>query len=896
MALRVLTYNTCGLSANRRLLEDLAVKYHLDIIFAQETRSTWKINNIPGYDSIITMQENGVSNGLQTYIKKNLKYEEITKEAENGIDFHTIKVETRQGEIYLTNFYKSPAASISVEKIKSITAKKKSIILGDFNCPHTQLQSKRDSPGGATLLRLQDELRHIIHLPNQPTRGPNYLDIGISHKVRHNITLSTMPKLLSDHHPVLCEIGTVPFTIAPPITRKLKKADWDKYKKILKEWNPQEDVQTTEQLDQLVHNMQTAIKTTFDKICPTARTHIDRPRTLPIEILILKRRANQLRKQSKKAPLSAFIGNAYQQAKLEYKNKLQELQDHQWNSLLQEDELSIGQTSLWRRIEKIKRGNEFIPQLKSPDGTVSTDNLSKAEILADRYEEVHSMTENLGTAGLEEAARIRTESYLLGPNGQPGQTCEQEISRLIKKLKLRKAPGGDGIPNVAIKNLPKNIVSIMTRICNLALKLSHYPTPWKQATIKPIPKKGKDLSKPASHRPISLLPGLGKVFEKIMYKYMYKHAEKALNINQFGFRPGHSTVHALVNFSDLATLALRTGKNFGAVLLDASEAFPTMNHSLLYGKLVDLKFPPWMIKLTKSYLSERSFTVTVKEANSSKRGMRNGTPQGSVMGPLLWILYMNDIKEISSSQIIYADDTTIHSSNEEATLLLKDLQKQLDATAEHMTNDKILLNADKTNAIIISNRKKDRDPGGNLQMKIQKPKPGDPANAVIKWEATTKLLGITFDSRLTFQQHVEKLRGKAWGAMRELGRFLNKRSKLQSKTKVRIYTTYIRSILTYGSPSWAPKISATTMRRLQGIQTKILQMCLDRYYLPLEELHRLAGIPLMRDFLHSAQQKFFDSLKTAPPHLRKIRRENHEIFPKKYDIVPHKTCQHPING
>ena len=106
----------------------------------------------------------------------------------------------------------------------------------------------------------------------------------------------------------------------------------------------------------------------------------------------------------------------------------------------------------------------------------------------------------------------------------------------------------------------------MIRVFNASLSKSHFPTPWKRAVIKPIPKAGKDLSLPTSHRPISLLSCLGKFFEKIIFNRLYQHLDQKdlLHPEQYGFRPGHSTVHALARFSDLATHALRTGRNFGS--------------------------------------------------------------------------------------------------------------------------------------------------------------------------------------------------------------------------------------------------------------------------------------------------------------------------------------------
>ncbi|KAJ1524620.1 hypothetical protein ONE63_011104 [Megalurothrips usitatus] len=365
------------------------------------------------------------------------------------------------------------------------------------------------------------------------------------------------------------------------------------------------------------------------------------------------------------------------------------------------------------RLARSKRQNSHIPALQRPDGTRAETEAERAEALVDRYLYVHKMTEDLGnpTAPVEEVIR----RYLRGcaPDSRLKTTAE-ELESEIKKLKVKKAPGADGIPNAAIKHLPPKIVQQTAVIFNECLKKSYFPSIWKTATIQPIPKPGKDPTLPASHRPISLLSNLGKLLERIIAKRLTEYLEEndLLNVQQYGFRRQHSTTHALMEFSDVATLAMSLGKHLGAVLLDASEAFPTMNHALLLHKMAALKFSPATVKLVKRYLEDRPFTVRVGEAQSTRRIMPQGTPQGSCLGPLLFIIYINSIKGLDSLQILYADDTTIYDGHKKATELRQLLQNKLDRVARYMDRSKIQLNAAKTQAIIITRRRTEKDPGG----------------------------------------------------------------------------------------------------------------------------------------------------------------------------------------
>lgn len=137
-----------------------------------------------------------------------------------------------------------------------------------------------------------------------------------------------------------------------------------------------------------------------------------------------------------------------------------------------------------------------------------------------------------------------------------------------------------------------------------SLRISYFPNAWKLANIKPIPKPGKDLRMPANHRPISLLSALGKIFERCINSRLTNYLEdhELLNPNQFGFRAQHSTTHALATFTDFAAHQINKGRVAAAALLDATEAFPTINHTLLFEKMCKLRFPPSLINLTRSYL------------------------------------------------------------------------------------------------------------------------------------------------------------------------------------------------------------------------------------------------------------------------------------------------------
>jgi hypothetical protein len=218
------------------------------------------------------------------------------------------------------------------------------------------------------------------------------------------------------------------------------------------------------------------------------------------------------------------------------------------------------------------------------------------------------------------------------------------LKKLIKSLKLKKSCGIDGIPNECLKHLPRRPLVHLTHLFNHCLRLSYFPSSWKEAKIITLPKPGKDPKFPQNLRPISLLPTRGKLFEKVIQKIVQKHIDKnnLLNASQFGFRARHSTTLQCMRLTDHITLNFNNNMSTAAVFLDIEKAFDTTRHPGRLYKLSKLKFPTNLIKLINSYLTNRKFRVSVEGELSTPREMQAGVPQGSVLAPTFYSLYIND--------------------------------------------------------------------------------------------------------------------------------------------------------------------------------------------------------------------------------------------------------------
>lgn len=769
--------------------------------------------------------------------------------------------------------------------IKNILRKRgQHLLIGDFNSPSSIYASKTDSQNGKLLEDLLDKSNLIPHLPDKPTRLGNYLDIALTLGVAADLELLTLPRTCSDHNPIMCTLNSRPQYLAPPPPPSAK-IKWNKVQEHISAHMGDGDLITTKQIDQAIMNLTQAITEGIKQNSAKARHAPAKLDPLPQKTHILRL---QMQRLSKLRHRSRLLMQAYMHTKRLFQKQLNNLRNERWTKILEEDERSPNHQALWKRIKSLKAQNLEIPELTKPDGTKASSELQKAEALAERYAYVHNMTTHLGKPEDIPRARETIATYLRETRPvHLSKVTDEEVKNYFKTSRIRKAPGKDSISNAALRKLPDDAISRITEIFNACLRISYFPSLWKEASIKPIPKPGKNLTLPASHRPISLLSGLGKTFEKCINKRLLKHLEEnsLLSQNQFGFRRHHSTTQALTKFMDQIAKNINRKRLTGASLLDASEAFPTLSHPLLYEKMAKYKFPPNLIKLTMNYLTNRTFTVTVGETTSSPRTMDNGTPQGSVLGPLLFIIYINDLQEVTTKTIVYADDTTLIQDSWSAKKLPQYMQRQLTDTANYMDKNKILINAAKTQVIVFTRRR--RKPTTELQIN----------NTRIPYVTKAKLLGVTIDQSLRMTEHVNELKRKTAIAIKVLRPFWAKQSPLTSQTKVRLYTTYIRPILTYAAPAWISKLNKTKLKNLQVIQNKCLRTALNLRWVNTKTLHETAGIPTLIDHLKDLHKNFFEKTATLEePHLRDIAETNEAALAYQGRKRRVKLAHEPING
>ena len=284
---------------------------------------------------------------------------------------------------------------------------------------------------------------------------------------------------------------------------------------------------------------------------------------------------------------------------------------------------------------------------------------------------------------------------------------------------------------------------------NLSFYVGMFPSKLKVGKVSPLQKKGS-CNNPSNYRPISILSVFSKIFEKLMHQRLYKFLEsfEILYPLQFGFREKHSTSHALLSLTESIKQSIDSGKVGCGIFLDLQKAFDTVNHKILLDKLEHYGIRGNALKWFQSYLSGRTQYVTVNGHVSDPLPITCGVPQGSVLGPLLFLIYVNDLPNVSKVMQFYlfADDTSIYFDSDNLFNLQKIVNRELKKVRKWLEANRLALNIDKTNYVIF------HSPTNNVRIKLGS-KPISRVNSI-------KYLGVLIDSTLSWKPHIVELSKK----------------------------------------------------------------------------------------------------------------------------------------
>ena len=392
-----------------------------------------------------------------------------------------------------------------------------------------------------------------------------------------------------------------------------------------------------------------------------------------------------------------------------------------------------------------------------------------------------------------------------------------DVFKELENLDSSKSTGLDELGPRILKLSAPIIADSLTHIINLSLCTCNFPKILKDARVAALYKGGDDTDV-NNYRPISILPTVSKIFEKIVYKQLYSYLvrHKLLLKQQSGFRAGHSCNTALIKLIDDWLSEMDKGNFSCALFLDFRKAFDIVNHEILLSKLRLYRCDDHSINFFRSYLSDRSQKVKIGQDTSDFQPIYSGVPQGSILGPLLFVIFINDLPLVleNVNADLYADDTTIHKSASSVDVLSTALNADFQNITEWCIENNMVLNTDKTKVMLIGSNRRHMVNESDVKIRVDE-------NTFITSVENQKLLGVHIDKTLSWEAHIDKLCSIIVSRLSLLSRI---KLYLSSDCLKLYYNSYILSIMDYCCSVWgnATKTQIDKIYKLQKRAARII--------------------------------------------------------------------------
>ena len=445
-------------------------------------------------------------------------------------------------------------------------------------------------------------------------------------------------------------------------------------------------------------------------------------------------------------------------------------------------------------------------------------------------------------------------------NFQFSQITDATIFEILKNLDVSKSAGNDNITAIFLKDGAEYLASPIAQLCNLSISTSTFPDNCKSAKVLPLYKKGSKTD-PKNYRPISLLPLISKIIEKVIHDQTQSFLDenKILYSFQSGFRKKYSTDSCLSFLNNKISKGFDAGLYTGLILIDLQKAFDTIDHEILLEKMIAIGFSNKVIDWYRSYLSNRKFNVNVNKTLSTSGEITCGVPQGSILGPLLFLLYVNDMPQaVSCDLLLYADDSCLIYQHKDVKEIEQMLNKNFSDLCDWFVDNKLSIHFgdDKTKCILFASKNK---------VKKAEPLNINYNGIEIKQHSKVNYLGCIFDDSLSGESmglHVlNKLNSKL--------KFLYRKNRcLPPSLRRLLCNAIIQPHFDYACAAWFPNLNQGLKKKLQTFQNKCIRFCLqlgNRTHIGVDEFREINWLNVTDRFNQCVSASVFKHFNNISP-------------------------------
>ena len=828
-ALRVYSQNIRSIAKNFDKLKVGISGKHYDLICLQET---WKIDSTyvmeDYYKHYFNARQNHRGGGVLIWLKTGLQHNirsDISYFIEGVFESICVECHCRGRNVVVVNIYRPPRGDLRtfIDRLESQIAQiddenKIPIIVGDINIDYSKLPTDLE-----TILHTRSMTQLVMQHSRINSTSSTTLDHVYSKEdMKKHCRVKLIENHISDHKGVEISISK-----KAKIKRRktdrieqmlIKKSDVANLKIMLmrQNWENIFSGKTSTKMAELLQ----------DKIDSYIKTNC-------LITLQKKKKENlwytqDLRRMKRKLTTAYnkyitdktnFVNKfKYKQAKVNYDRSIYEAKNNYYRRVLEKADPKLTWNVI-KEVTRTKTAEESYQGLKESKYEINTNKPKKdAETFNNYFRKIARNMTNL-----IEPTDMDPHKYK--PKQISGSFRFREvpllgIKKCIKSLQPKTSYGTDTISNKLIKALGDELSEPLRLIVNKTLTTSEYPENWKTAKIKPLHKKG-DKSEVNNYRPISLLPSLSKIIEKCMVHQITKYYDKHFLFpkHQYGYRHGKSTMDAINTLKERIMELNKKKKKYALIFLDFSKAFDTINHQILYKRLDNYGFCPEAITLIKSYLTNRKQKTQVLNHSSCEETLDEiGCPQGSCLGPVLYIMYTSDMANIkgAESSLFFADDTCLiieHKQNRDNSLKTQ-IESALEEVQSWVSANKLCLNAKKTIVYIQNDETK------NIVL-------GKDTIEVTPSNVSTKYLGVLVNPRLDWKEHINLVQNKM---KRGLASIYRTKDTLDASCRKLLHYSMVESHLLYAYESWLTELNKKQYKPLYAIHKKSLRAVAKRHW------------------------------------------------------------------